>query len=1204
MGWKTDRQAPLAPKDLLNVERLRVAEREKDWQVLAARCMPQQQRAGVDVLYPDLSLQSQDRWDGLCFDVVGGPFFLESNGLRCWEPPLASPSPACKGREGPLQIVAAGAVKIEGREHPLPALRIYPRPDNLSQVEQVTWDAPEAFSYAKSVWMGSLGPAVPPSLVVLGIVEGKEEFPGYAELRVYNADLTLQNRIEWQPGGWVSQGQGGLAVADFNGDSILELATAVNYDDGSGRRLDVRLFGPDLELLQAAEELRSEKHRACSICARHRATGKAELGVAGDLVAERKSQSWSELLLFDESLRRWKNRRWTTFRHAWVSDLAAVDMDGCGEESLVTFGHTSLRGTVWSGANGCGEVRLWDSDLRERDLHLWQTAPGEDTRLRCGTYLPDGRWLVAVEKRDEQAVYPVELRTFRWLPRSPAENPTLHFVAAWQNQDVGTLGQFAKSSSSEWQALALEGLSASGDKQAAAFLAPLLRTSDKALFRRAVSLLRSHGPAGIAALREVGFATYADWRLLSPWDNSDNRGLERAYPPESEIDLARFYAGQNRLVRWSRIEDHPEDIYTDLAWTHYESFVRTGVEYEWNTRRIRAVAYLLTYAEVPMAGEARLAVGSHEGLQVWINDVPLWEPPGQKGKPFEPPFHPFTLPCQEPIHPPAEPDQLEARVFLRAGRNKILLKVVNYRANAWGVFFRLTDLHGQPLPGLRYVPPEVETVHNALIPQSQLEKLLSSPDERIRCFAARELALAQDGRGRTALVELLTAADPLARAEAALALTQVGDQRGADPLVQAAPAQGLFFQLDAGVALQRIGDPRAESFRPATLKTAAGQPAVEIRFEEEASKFHITPYLWGEKAGVMSVSTDRRFHFGDGVTARCAGIDAFGLYAPHYREKGLASEMMRRAAEEIAARGHPCGTVFTGLGLLAHRLYRRYGYVDRRFPRKFLKELEAWEIERPLPPDVTVRPGTARDRAAAQRLRDEFYNQAVGPVEGIPPDPFDSTWQVLEAAGQIVGYADVALAPFEPQAEIQFLYVTPRPDRDRLVKALLTGIHRHFWEEGKRSIVFHQPLDEFRRALWQLGYGIDATDELRSWVSMFKVFDLPGLLTEIAELLTRRLACSPFAGWTGSLALQGQRLQATLHLGPDGIGVEPGAAAAADPFLTTSEERLTRLVCGSEDLWESYRRGKVTVQPRFNERIRGLIQTLFPQLPLRPHGWW
>jgi GNAT superfamily N-acetyltransferase len=1181
--WKIDPGRPFEPDDALPVERLGIAEGADPWRVLVARCAPDPQRAGVDVLYPDLSLHARDRWDGLCFDVAAADL---------------------SGR-GEVEIIAAGAVQVEGRQQPLPALRLYRLAGTLSLVKQVTWEAPAACSYARSVWIGPLQPAAPPYIVVLGVGVGGGDAPGFAELRIYDPSLRLRNRVEWQPGGRVSWQQGGLAVADFNGDGILELATAVNYEEEGRSRLEVRWFGADLAWSQVAAALGSESHHARSICARRCPDGGAELGIAGDRRVERGSQSQGELLVFDGGLRLKKNWHWTTFRHAWVGDLVAADGGNGGEDLWVTFGHTSMRGTAWSAPSCFGEVRLWGADGEERDLALWQTAPGEDTRLRRGLRLPDGRWVAAVEKGEERDGRPVELRTFQRTPGLQEGNPALRFVAAWRRGEVETLRQFAASDSLEWQALALEGLSTCGGDETPALLAPFLRTPALPLFRRAVSLLRSLGGPGLAALREVGFTTPADWCLLSPFDNPDNRGLATAYPPEAEIDLARCYAGQNRLVRWSRWEDHPEDIYLDLAWSYYEPFARTGVEYEWNTRRLRAVAYLLTYAEVPVASQARLAVGSHEGVQVWVNDAPVWDLPVPPERPLERPPTPFILPCQEPIHPPAEPDQLEAAVSLRPGRNKILLKAVNYRANAWGVFFRLTGPQGQPLPGLRYVPPAVESVHNALIPQAQLEALLSAPDERVRCFAARELALAQDGRGRAALLELLAAADPQARAEAALVLTQVGDRRGADPLVRAAPDQGPFFQLDAGVALRQIGDPRAEAFSLENLKTAAGEPVGEIRFEVEERKFHVTPYLGGEKAGVMTVSIDRRFHFGEGVTARLAGIDSFGLYAPHYRGKGLASEMMRRATEEIVARGHPCGTVFTGLGLLAHRLYRSYGYVDRRYPRKFLKALEAWEIGRPLPSDVTVRPGTAADREAAQRLREEFYNQAVGPVEGVRPDPFDSAdWQVLEVRGDVVGYAEATLVPFEPRGEIHFLYVTPRPDLDRLVKALVTGLHRYFWEEGKRELVFHQPLDEYRRALLQLGYEIDATDELRSWVSMFKVFDLPGLLTEIAELLWLRLERSPFAGWSGALALSGQRLQATLEIGPAGVSVEPGAAESADLLLSTSDERLTRLVCGGENLWESYRQNKVTVRPRFNERIRGLLQALFPRLPLRPQGWW
>ena len=46
------------------------------------------------------------------------------------------------------------------------------------------------------------------------------------------------------------------------------------------------------------------------------------------------------------------------------------------------------------------------------------------------------------------------------------------------------------------------------------------------------------------------FGFLAEWKVIGPFDNTDNKGFESAYPPEAKIDLAAEYDGKRGKVRW------------------------------------------------------------------------------------------------------------------------------------------------------------------------------------------------------------------------------------------------------------------------------------------------------------------------------------------------------------------------------------------------------------------------------------------------------------------------------------------------------------------------------------------------------------------------------------------------------------------------------------------------------------------------------
>ena len=319
---------------------------------------------------------------------------------------------------------------------------------------------------------------------------------------------------------------------------------------------------------------------------------------------------------------------------------------------------------------------------------------------------------------------------------------------------------------------------------------------------------------------------------------------------------------------------------------------------------------------------------------------------------------------------------------------------------------------------------------------------------------------------------------------------------------------------------------------------------------------------------------------------------------------GLGSIAIKRACEIMAERGFSCSTVSTGTRLVAHRLYIRHGYVDRRFPWEYSRELKEEDVVENRQ-GIGIRDYAAADRADVNRLRDQYISNAVGPANWTPRSNFGAWIKVAEADGKIIGYTDVYLDPFEPRATMNLLHIdTAFPDEPEAVQELILGAQRYALVEGKKSISFRDPPMRYRDILQGMGYNISSNTLRHGWVNMFKVIDLAKFLSEIPDLLSLRLQRSVHAGWAGSIGIKGTRLKATIVVdGRGDVNVED-AADSADICIVADDGLLTSLVSGDGDIWEWYRQHTLTVEPMFNERIRTLIEALFPVMGCRQGGWW
>lgn len=54
------------------------------------------------------------------------------------------------------------------------------------------------------------------------------------------------------------------------------------------------------------------------------------------------------------------------------------------------------------------------------------------------------------------------------------------------------------------------------------------------------------------------------WYWIGPFDNTENQGFEKEYPPEKEIDLTKKYAGKKGTIQWKELSKFPLGTVYDL----------------------------------------------------------------------------------------------------------------------------------------------------------------------------------------------------------------------------------------------------------------------------------------------------------------------------------------------------------------------------------------------------------------------------------------------------------------------------------------------------------------------------------------------------------------------------------------------------------------------------------------------------------------
>ena len=177
----------------------------------------------------------------------------------------------------------------------------------------------------------------------------------------------------------------------------------------------------------------------------------------------------------------------------------------------------------------------------------------------------------------------------------------------------------------------------------------------------------------VKPLRELGekvdlqkhFGFLTEWYLIGPFDNSDLKGFNIAYPPEKELNLKAKYVGKSGEVEWKPYSTEDEYGTLDIA-KKTEPFKG-------------AVTYATTTFVSNKAQEIELRLGTPNAWKIWVNGVQIF--------------------ARDEYHRGTFLDQYKVTAKLKPGSNTILLKVCQNEqteqwAQAWSFQLRVCDHSG------------------------------------------------------------------------------------------------------------------------------------------------------------------------------------------------------------------------------------------------------------------------------------------------------------------------------------------------------------------------------------------------------------------------------------------------------------------------------------------------------------------------------
>lgn len=198
--------------------------------------------------------------------------------------------------------------------------------------------------------------------------------------------------------------------------------------------------------------------------------------------------------------------------------------------------------------------------------------------------------------------------------------------------------------------------------------------------RRMIEAARGSDPDEARRIGREELGIVHDWRVIGPFEGAGLDPGARVFPPEFETDFAKEYPQRMNTARWRLASEGGPVEVEPIGWV--------AIKYAYMDE---TATYALTHVTVPAETEAFAHLRADDEFALFLNGERI-DGEADRGWNGSTP-----LPWRGPVG--HAPDALRLPVRLRAGRNRVLVKVRN-RGGPAGFVLALSRRDGCAIPGL------------------------------------------------------------------------------------------------------------------------------------------------------------------------------------------------------------------------------------------------------------------------------------------------------------------------------------------------------------------------------------------------------------------------------------------------------------------------------------------------------------------------
>ncbi len=424
-----------------------------------------------------------------------------------------------------------------------------------------------------------------------------------------------------------------------------------------------------------------------------------------------------------------------------------------------------------------------------------------------------------------------------------------------------------------------------------------------------------------------------------------------------------------------------------------------------------------------------------------------------------------------------------------------------------------------------------------------------------------------------------------------------------DQLIEIVPQQDFKYQLETGYILKKIAHPAAQKFSYDSLSDENDEPILSIETYQNID-LHIDATIEGYRIATCH-TTPSTLHFPDYTPVH--GTYVRWLHTkPEFRRRGLAQLLLTTTLSHEFVQRHSCITLRTSTRNSAHTMYRNLGFVDGHTVPVYSRTLHYEQAK--VVEGIVIRPYKDGDEVLMKYARNTFcsdmLNSRPQPAKRYRLSDTQFIY-IAEMDGKILGYVKVQCNEEAKTALFKEFCLIPNSDDcattqsgscEEIGAMLLCTLHNELVKREYTQISWYldgeEKKDYIRKLFSNSGYTLEDTD----WVWMFKIINLPMLLSELSPLLEERLIGSDvFRDWQGTIGIKGTEHQASLIIKDGIINVSTDSLPVKGIYISTDDDTLTNFILGIYTPYDAYLQNQLHLEPTVNSSIAGLLETLFPK---------